>query len=134
MPTVLEPQLPPPKHHRTRLSTAGRFFAGYAWLILKNLIGWSFILISPAIGFTVPGPGGIPIFLIGFALVTFPGKRKLTSRVMRGRGLPLEMQIFTFATAFIAILVTCGLMYFLVDKIYDALESVKSVDLDPRKQ
>jgi uncharacterized membrane protein YbhN (UPF0104 family) len=50
---------------------------------------------------------------------------------MRGRGLPLEMQVFTFATAFMAIVVTCVLMYLLVDKTYDILQTI---NLDPRKQ
>jgi hypothetical protein len=71
------------------------FFSGYFWFIFKNVIGWMLIILAIPVGLTVPGPGGIPIFLIGFALVTFPGKRKLTSRVMRGRGLPIEMQVFT---------------------------------------
>lgn len=43
------------------------------------------ILASFLAGPLVPGPGGIPLFLIGFALITFPGKRKLTTRVLRGR-------------------------------------------------
>jgi len=28
----------------------------------------------------VPGPGGLPLFLIGFGLITFPGKRRITAR------------------------------------------------------
>jgi hypothetical protein len=38
----------------------------------------------------VPGPGGIPLFLIGFALISFPGKRRLTARVLRGK--PVRFQ------------------------------------------
>lgn len=38
----------------------------------------------------VPGPAGIPLFLVGFALITFPGKRKLTARVLRGRRIRLR--------------------------------------------
>ena len=72
-----------------------RYFADYFWFILKNVIGWTFILASPVLGVALPGPGGIPVFLIGFALVTFPGKRKITSRVMRGKPLRLEASIFT---------------------------------------
>src|SRR5690349_5568856 len=66
------------------LSRRERFFAGYLWLILKNLLGWTLILLSLVAGPLIPGPGGIPLFLIGFALVTFPGKRRLTARVLRG--------------------------------------------------
>src|SRR4051794_25970218 len=60
-------------------------FFDYFWFVFKNVLGWIFILGSFPVGLTVPGPGGVPLFLIGFALVTFPGKRKITSHVMRGR-------------------------------------------------
>lgn len=106
------------------------FFAGYFWLVFKNVVGWILILTSPALGIVVPGPGGLPAFLIGFALVTFPGKRRLTSRVMSGRGLPLEMQIFTFVTAFFAIITTCILMWILSSRVYRLL----SVEVDPSRQ
>ncbi len=62
-----------------------QFFADYSWFLLKNLIGWVLILASPWVGMLLPGPGGVPLFLIGFALVSFPGKRRLTARVLRGR-------------------------------------------------
>jgi hypothetical protein len=52
---------------------------------LKNLIGWVLIVAAFVVGPLVPGPGGIPLFLVGFALVSFPGKRRLTARVLRGR-------------------------------------------------
>ncbi len=104
------------------------FFAGYFWIVFKNVIGWVFILGSPVLGLTIPGPGGIPLFLIGFALVTIPGKRKLTSRVMRGRGLPIEMEVFTFLTALVAILVTSGLMWFISER-YEHL--LARFDLNP---
>lgn len=57
----------------------------YLWFILKNIIGWALILASGPIGLALPGPGGLPLFIIGFAMITFPGKRALTSRVLRGR-------------------------------------------------
>jgi hypothetical protein len=72
-PTV---QTPPPR---------GRLVYYYLWLVLKNVIGWALILASGPVGLTLPGPGGLPLFFIGFAMITFPGKRALTSRVMRGR-------------------------------------------------
>ena len=53
-------------------SSVVEFFSGYFWFIFKNVIGWIFILASPVLGITIPGPGGIPVFLIGFAPVTFP--------------------------------------------------------------
>ena len=75
MPRITDPTPSHTPHHRrgstsrANLSALGKFFAGYAWLIVKNLIGWAFIFASPFVGFTLPGPGGIPLFLIGFALI-----------------------------------------------------------------
>lgn len=62
-----------------------RFVRRYAWSLARNALGWLLMLAAWPLGVLVPGPGGIPVFLIGFALVSFPGKRKLTSRVLRGR-------------------------------------------------
>src|SRR6476660_8147226 len=69
------------------LSRRQRFLKSWFWFILKNILGWVLILAAFAAGPLVPGPGGIPLFLIGFALITFPGKRRLTARVLRGRPL-----------------------------------------------
>jgi len=71
-------------------SRTERFYGGYTWLVLKNVIGWTLILVALVTGPLIPGPGGIPLFLIGFALVSFPGKRKLTARVLRGRRFSLR--------------------------------------------
>jgi hypothetical protein len=68
----------------------------WIYFIIKNLIGWILILISWPIGLTLPGPGGLPLFLIGFALITFPGKRHLTARVIRG--IPVQRTSFAFRT------------------------------------
>lgn len=83
---------------------------GYFWFIVKNVIGWLSILASPILGVLLPGPGGIPLFLIGFALVTFPGKRRLTTRFMRGSRLPIESALFTGFITFFSVLVTAALM------------------------
>ena len=61
------------------------FIRQYAWFLAKNVLGWALILGSMVLGPLLPGPGGIPMFLVGFALITFPGKRRLTSHVLRGR-------------------------------------------------
>src|SRR3954467_11279304 len=92
----------------TAMSGIRRFIADYFWLVLKNVIGWIFILASLPVGVTLPGPGGIPLFLVGFALVTFPGKRRLTTRVMRGRPMRMEPVYFTFLVTFISVLITAG--------------------------
>jgi hypothetical protein len=59
------------------------------------MLGWGLILASFVAGPLVPGPGGIPLFLIGFALISFPGKRRLTARVARGR--PIRFRTRWFA-------------------------------------
>nr|MBA3272890.1 flippase-like domain-containing protein [Chthoniobacterales bacterium] len=85
----------------------------YFWFILKNVIGWILMLCALPLGLALPGPGGLPIFLIGFALVTFPGKRRLTARVMRGRRMHLEDSLFTFITAIASLAVTGIIIWFL---------------------
>lgn len=90
-----------------------RFFAGRLWFALKNLIGWTLILLSLVVGPLVPGPGGIPLFLIGFALVTFPGKRKLTARVLRGRRIRLERQATLLTIAAVSLIVPALVLWLL---------------------
>ena len=98
-----------------------RFIAEYFWFVFKNVIGWVFILGSLPVGIAVPGPGGIPLFLIGFALVTFPGKRRLTTRVMRGVAVRFDPAYFTFLVTFISILITAGLLWFVAKRYEDLL-------------
>src|SRR5687767_991679 len=73
----------------------------WIWFISKNVIGWLLMILAWPIGIAIPGPGGLPIFLIGFALVTFPGKRHLTARVMRG--IPVNRHTFAFRVTVAAI-------------------------------
>lgn len=82
-----------------------RFFYRHAWFILRNVIGWLLILISPVLGAVIPGPGGFPAFIVGFALVTFPGKRKLTARFLRGRRLKIEERWYAVLAAFFSIVI-----------------------------
>jgi hypothetical protein len=82
-----------------------RFFSEYSWWLGKNILGWLLILLAWPIGILLPGPGGIPIFLIGFALVTFPGKRRLTARVLKGVPMRLSHRFFSWLTAFLAVTV-----------------------------
>src|SRR5215213_2762086 len=81
------------------------FLREYAWFIVRNVIGWVLILTSPVLGALVPGPGGLPVFLIGFALVTFPGKRKMTARFLRGRRLRIEERTYAIVAGFISIVI-----------------------------
>jgi glycosyltransferase 2 family protein len=85
----------------------------YVWFILHNLIGWILILASGPIGMLIPGPGGLPMFLIGFALITFPGKRHLTARVMRGVPVDPDSRGYQWLVASIALLAPAGLISWL---------------------
>src|SRR3954451_5717917 len=111
---VLEgrPRQPRVGHGGARVGHVSGHLETYFWLILKNVIGWLFILASPVLGIALPGPGGIPLFLIGLALVTFPGKRRITSRVLRARRLHLESGLFTILTATFSVLITAGLIWY----------------------
>jgi hypothetical protein len=66
------------------LPEAGTFVRRYTWVIIKNIIGWVLILSALVVGSVLPVPLGTPMFFIGFALVNFPGKRRLTSSALRG--------------------------------------------------
>lgn len=105
----------PSAHPRARRIEPRNVFAETFWFILKNVVGWMLIIASPVLGITVPGPGGIPVFLVGFALVTLPGKRRLTSRVMRGRGLRIGEGPFTFICALLSVALTTAAIWFVLD-------------------
>ena len=80
-------------------------------MIARNVIGWFLMLLALPIGFALPGPFGFPIFIIGFALVTFPGKRRLTARVLRGRRLNFETRYFFLAAGILAVLIPAVVMW-----------------------
>jgi uncharacterized membrane protein YbhN (UPF0104 family) len=90
-----------------------RFFQDWFWWLLKNVIGWALILLAPVLGVLVPGPGGLPIFLIGFALVTFPGKRRLTARILYGRPLPLSARLVSWIAGVLAVTVPAVIFWWL---------------------
>ena len=98
--TMGDPASPPPP---PCLSKRQRFLAGYTWLVLKNALGWLLVLSSFVAGPLVPGPGGIPLFLVGFALVSFPGKRRLTARVLRGRPFVFPRRPFVLISLLVAL-------------------------------
>src|SRR5687767_11275766 len=99
------------------------FLQDYAWFIVRNIIGWVLILCSPILGAFVPGPGGLPVFLIGFALVTFPGKRKLTARVLRGRIMQLDAGLFTIVAAALALILPAAVMWWAASRYRQTIES-----------
>jgi hypothetical protein len=128
--------LPPEPHQIDRVLDRGeaavgvirRFFASYFWIIFKNVVGWLLILLSLPAGVALPGPGGLPMALIGFALVAFPGKRRITSHVLRGRPLRIEASIFTSLTT-VASLLVIGVLLYLVSGYYQRI--VAYFHLDP---
>ena len=87
-------------------SRGQRFLGSRYWLVLKNVIGWPLILLSFAAGPLVPGPGGIPLFLIGFAMISFPGKRRLTARVLRGKPVRFKTGPFVLISLGVALALT----------------------------
>ena len=87
------------------IDKAHRFLTDYAWFIVRNIIGWILMLAAPVFGLVTPGPFGFLFFLIGFALVIFPGKRKLTARFLRGRRFQIEDRAYAITAAFLSILI-----------------------------
>lgn len=70
---------------------AGAFVVKYAAVIVKNVLGWALMLSALVLGSFFPVPIGTPLFLIGFAMITLPGKRRLTSSALRG----IPVRIYT---------------------------------------
>jgi hypothetical protein len=85
------------------LSRRQRFVKSWFWVILKNVLGWALILAAFVAGPLVPGPAGIPLFLIGFTLISFPGKRRLTARFLRGRPLQIPSGPFVVISLGVAL-------------------------------
>lgn len=118
-PKAVVPYYNPHAAQRVRWS-----FFDYFWFVFKNVIGWIFMLSSPVLGALIPGPGGIPLFLIGFALVTFPGKRRITSHVMRGRAVKVNPQIFTMVATVASVLVTAFVIWLLYKRFKQILDEL----------
>src|SRR5437763_316994 len=85
----------------------------WVWFLVNNIIGWLLILLAWPVGIALPGPGGLPLFLIGFALITFPGKRHLTARVMRGIPVRRTSRAFRTTIAIIAIVLPALVLIYL---------------------
>ena len=88
-------------------------FVQYLWIVVKNIIGYVLILGSGAVGISTPGPFGIPLFFIGFALITFPGKRGLTARVLKGKPIAPDSRPFRRGVAIIALLAPAVCIFYL---------------------
>jgi hypothetical protein len=70
---------------------AKTFLEKYLWILIKNVVGWALMLSAIVVGSVSPIPLGAPMFLIGFALITLPGKRHITSGALRG----IPIKIYT---------------------------------------
>jgi glycosyltransferase 2 family protein len=100
--------------HAPVISGARRVVQDYFGFILRNVIGWVFILASLPVGLSIPIPGGLPVmFLIGFTLITFPGKRRLLSRVMRGTQMSVQPWPFAIVVIVISVTVTIAALWVL---------------------
>lgn len=108
---------PNPRHPREVKSSARpTIWTTWAWFIAKNIIGWLLIASSFVLGPLVPGPGGIPLFLIGFGLITFPGKRKLVARFLRGKPIPRGSFAYLVTIVALSLAVPAVTMLFLVKR------------------
>jgi hypothetical protein len=76
-------KLPPPQSSESARQP-GTYVARYAAVIVKNVLGWALMLSALVLGGFFPVPIGTPLFLIGFAMISLPGKRRLTSSALRG--------------------------------------------------
>jgi hypothetical protein len=103
--------------------------ATWAWFLLKNLIGWVLIIGAIPLGALIPGPGGIPLFLIGFGLITFPGKRRLTARVLRGRPISRDSKPFQYAVAILAAVLPAAVFAYLIHLDWIALPITRNIGL-----
>jgi len=86
----------------------------YSWVIGRNVLGWLLIICSWAAGLLSPVPFGFFLFLVGFGLIWFPGKRRITARVLSGRRVPEESMVFRVGMAVLAIAIPTLLIAYLV--------------------
>ncbi|MGA2585285.1 MAG: hypothetical protein ABSG31_18600 [Tepidisphaeraceae bacterium] len=105
----------PPKPHSAR-GRIGWFFARYFWVLVRNLIGWILIISALVLGGIFPGPLGTPIFLIGLALVTLPGKRRVTSRLLRGNPIDLTSRPIRVMSVAAALLLPALIIFVLLHR------------------
>lgn len=98
------------------------FLQGQFWFIAKNILGWLLMLLAPVIGIAIPGPGGIPIFLLGFALASIPGKRKMTSHVMRGRPVRVNPALFIGITTFVTVAASAAIIWYFSARFKQIIE------------
>lgn len=103
---------PHPHHGRTLSVMAGpSALRTWVWFLAKNVLGWVLIVAAFIAGPLVPGPGGIPLFLIGFSLITFPGKRRLTAGVLYGKQIPPDSRTYRITAALAAVALPVAMVF-----------------------
>jgi hypothetical protein len=88
-------------------------FANWFWFIFKNVVGWLLILTAMVMGPLVPGPGGLPLFIIGFGLITFPGKRRITARVLSGAPIDPNGKAYKRGVAVVSLVLPAAALVYL---------------------
>ena len=99
--------------HRHTGSRPRRQVLSYVWLVLKNVLGWIILIAAIPVGWIMPGPNGLLQFIIGFALISLPGKRKLTARMLRGRPVSSRSLIYRLLAVVTAILFPTAIIGYL---------------------
>ena len=112
-PIRAEAAVPHTLDHRGNAYRRPSVFANWFWFILKNVIGWILILTAMVMGPLVPGPGGLPVFFIGFGLITFPGKRRITARVLSGAPIDPQSRAYQRGVALIGVLLPAAVLIYL---------------------
>lgn len=102
--------------------STSRWWIAWLWFALKNVLGLTFLALAVVLG-PLPGPGGIFLFIIGFALIWFPGKRRLTTRVLRGIPIPIQSLRVQFWAMFCAMMATPIALWWLVWREHGWLRS-----------
>ena len=100
----------------------------WGWFIVKNVVGWLLIISSVPLGAFVPGPGGIPLFLIGFGLITFPGKRRLVARFLRGTPIRSGSWGFRITVILVPLLLPAAAMFYLTTANWISLHNDRGLD------
>jgi hypothetical protein len=84
-----QPSRPQPSRPKQITLDLGTWLSRYVAVIVKNVVGYLLMLGALVLGGLFPIPIGTPMFLIGFAMITLPGKRRLTSGALRGKQIGL---------------------------------------------
>jgi hypothetical protein len=102
-----------PRQPAKHAHAAGVWVVRYAAVIVKNVLGYALMLSAVVLGGFFPIPIGTPLFLIGFALITLPGKRRLTSGALRGIPIPLYTRTALWWRLAISLLLPPAALWFL---------------------